>query len=459
MPRPVTARARRDVTARAYLRTLSEAIVRAQKPIRILKALNWDPSVHVRFFRKKARELPEPEYPPLDFDPKAKVAEFREIRRRIRGRNAVEAVLRRRCDEFIHVVQLLETRGTKRFFHHSVQLYGEPRRAFADSGVDNLQIAQLWASRALRPGHAVEPRDLTADQALEIIRGLVVPTLGDAVRLKVSRRLTADAAAGATSIAVRKDALFSARQARALAHHEGLWHVLTSLNGYDQPVLTVLGVGLAGFATAQEGGGVVSEYLSGNLAADRLRELGERALAVDMAAQGADYLDVFRYLAHRFGAEKASQMTERVFRGGVLEGGAPFTKDAIYQRGYCRVFNFVRHAVEHAELNLLLAFFCGKMSLEDAPLVAALMEDGLVAPPRYLPLWAQDLDGLGAHVTHSLTMSRFDLGKVSRYYERVAAKHETGLANWEEELSARSVEELAEIAETDDGAVPRRAKG
>src|SRR2546430_964455 len=83
----------------------------------------------------------------------------------------------------------------------------------------------------------------------------------------------------------------------ALAEHEGLWHVLTSLNGYEQPVLTVLGVGLARFATSQEGGGVVAEYLSGNMSSDRLRELGERAIAIDMAAQGANYLEVFRYLA------------------------------------------------------------------------------------------------------------------------------------------------------------------
>ena len=190
---------------------------------------------------------------------------------------------------------------------------------------------------------------LGAEDAAKVIADTVRPTLGDACRIKVSARLTADAAAGATSIAVRKDARFSLRQAHALAHHEGLWHVLTSLNGYAQPVLTVLGVGLAQFATSQEGGGIVAEYLSGNLGQDRFRKLGERALIVDMAAQGADYLEVFGHLRHRFSQEKAAQMAERVYRGGVLSGGAPFTKDAIYQRGYCRVFNFIRHALEAGE--------------------------------------------------------------------------------------------------------------
>jgi uncharacterized protein (TIGR02421 family) len=295
----------------------------------------------------------------------------------------------------------------------------------------------------------VDPRTLTADDAAEIIRGIVAPVLGDACRVKISKRLTADAAAGATSLSVRRDARFSPRQARALAHHEGLWHVLTSLNGFDQPVLKVLGVGLARFSTSQEGGGTIAEFLSGNMAADRLRELGERALAVDLAAQGADYLALVRDLARRFPEEKAAQMCERIFRGGVLTGGAPFTKDAIYQRGYCRVFNFLRHSVEHGDFALLQAFFCGKMSVDDAPLVEALIAEGLVMAPKYLPPWASDLEHLGAHVTHSLTMSRFDVGRVSRYYEKLSARHEAGLGEWQADVKARG--EAAPPANDPDG--------
>ncbi len=425
---------------RTYLRRLSDALVHAQRPIRILKALNWPDEVHRRFFRQKARELPRPEVRPLDYDPRDKVAQLESLRRKIRGRNPIEQALRRKCDEFVEVVRMLQARGTKRFYAHSVRLYGEPRRVFQDSGVDNLEIARLWATRPYRPGSPMEPRPLSAREALAVVQSITAPILGERCRLKISRRLTADAAAGATSVAVRAEARFSHRQARALAHHEGLWHVLTSLNGYDQPVLTVLGVGLAGFATSQEGGGVVAELLSGNMTAERLRELGERALSVDLVAQGADYLELFRYLSHRFSPEKAAQLCERVFRGGVLTGGAPFTKDAIYQRGYCRVFNFLRHTVENGETSLFEAFFAGKMSVDDTPFIDALMHEGLVAPPRLLPPWAADQEGLGAQIVHSLTMSRFDLGKVSRYYEKLVQKHRGGLGNWEAGLTARGVD-------------------
>lgn len=437
------------MNARESLRRLSDEIVRAQKPIRILSAINWNRQVHERFLRSGAQELPQPTYRPLTFDSKDKIREFQEIRSRLRGRNPLERLLRKRCDEFVDVVRMLESRGTKRFFTYSVRIYGEPRSAFIDSGVDNLQVAQLWANRAVGPEVKEERRRLEAEQAAAIIAKLVRPVLGDACRVRVSATLTADAAAGATSIAVRKDAKFSRRQARALAHHEGMWHVLTSVNGYAQPVLTVLGVGLSGFATAQEGGGVVSEYLSGNLSANRLRELGERALIVDMAASGADFIEVYRYLLERFPEPKAAQLAERVFRGGVVSGGAPFTKDAIYQRGYCRVFNFIRHAVETRDLASLRAFLCGKMSLEDAPLMAALMEEGIVAPPKYVPPWAKQLDALSAQVMHSLTMTRFDLGKVSRYYDQISATQTRGVEGWEAEYDGRRVEELERVAAAD----------
>ncbi len=53
------------------LRRYSDAIVAAQRPIKILKAINWDPAVHERFFRQGATALPRPEYPPLGYDPEA----------------------------------------------------------------------------------------------------------------------------------------------------------------------------------------------------------------------------------------------------------------------------------------------------------------------------------------------------------------------------------------------------
>jgi uncharacterized protein (TIGR02421 family) len=400
---------------REYLRRISDAVLHAQRPIRVLRAINWGPKVHERFFRHGARELPRPEYPPLGFEPEAKVRELRQIRRQIRGTNPVEDLLRRKCDEFIAVTHLLAARGTRRFYDLSRRIYGDPRDRFPDHNVDNLGIARMWASR---PRARDEELVYSAEDAAGRVAEICNPLLGGHVKVVVRTRLTANAAAGATTITLRKGARFSERQVMALAHHEGLWHVLTSMNGYRQPVLPVLGVGLPRHTESQEGGGIVSEFLTGHITDERYIELGERTIAIDMAARGADFLEVYRYLLARFPPEKAALMSERVFRGGLVEGGAPFTKDAAYQRGYCRTFNFIRAALEGRDVDLVRAFLAGKMSVDDAELVRDLIEEGLCVGPVFLPEWFIDVDRLNAICTHSVTMNRFSLPSVTRYYAR-----------------------------------------
>jgi uncharacterized protein (TIGR02421 family) len=399
----------------AELRRISDAIVHAQRPIRVLRSINWGPRVHERFFKAGARELPSPEYPALGFDARAKVKELRALRRSIRGRNPVEELLRRKCEEFALVAEMLAARGTKRFYEISRRVYGDPRDRFPDHHVDNLAIARLWASR---PRARDEELALGADEASARVAEICNPYLGGHVKVVVTSRLTANAASGATHVSLRKGARFSERQVRALAHHEGLWHVLTSVNGLRQPVLTVLGVGLPRHLESQEGAGIVAEYLTGNITDERYIELGERTIAIDMAARGADFLEVYRYLLARFPPEKAALMSERVFRGGLVEGGAPFTKDAAYQRGYCRAWNFIRAALDQRDVDLVRAFVAGKMSVDDAELVRDLVDEGLCVGPVYLPEWFIDIDRLNAIATHSVTMNRFSVPSVARYYAR-----------------------------------------
>jgi uncharacterized protein (TIGR02421 family) len=399
----------------AELRRLSDAILHAQRPIRVLRSINWGPRVHGRFFRAGARELPRPEYPALGFDPRAKVKELGALRRTIRGRNPVEELLRRKCEEFALVAEMLAARGTRRFYEISRRVYGDPRDRFPDHHVDNLAIARVWASR---PRARDEELTLSARQAAARVAEICKPYLGGHVKVSVTHRLTANAAAGATHVSLRKGARFSERQVRALAHHEGLWHVLTSVNGRRQPVLTILGVGLPRSLESQEGAGIVAEYLTGNITDERYIELGERTIAIDMAARGADFLEVYRYLLARFPPERAALTSERVFRGGLVEGGAPFTKDAAYQRGYCRAFNFIRAALDRRDVELVRAFLAGKMSVDDAELVRDLVEDGVCVGPVFLPEWFIDIDRLNAIATHSVTMNRFSMPSVARYYAR-----------------------------------------
>ena len=58
------------------------------------------------------------------------------------------------------------------------------------------------------------------------------------------------------------------------------------------------------------------------------------------------------------------------------------------------------------------------MSVDDAELVRDLIEEGICVGPVYLPEWFQDIDRLNALSTHSVTMNRFSLPSVARYYAR-----------------------------------------
>ncbi len=88
-----------------------------------------------------------------------------------------------------------------------------------------------------------------------------------------------------------------------------------------------------------------SEFVSGTLELDRLRRLADRTLAVHMVCEGADFIELYRWFLERSPSpEQAFESTRRIFRGGPLEGGAPFTKDCGYLSGLLAVLTFVRAA-------------------------------------------------------------------------------------------------------------------
>jgi len=69
-------------------------------------------------------------------------------------------------------------------------------------------------------------------------------------------------------------------------------------------------------------------------------------------------------------------------------------------------------------VDLVRAFLAGKMSVDDAELLRDLIDEGTAVGPVYLPEWFIDIDRLNAIATHSVTMNRFSLPSVTRYYAR-----------------------------------------
>ncbi|HEY1067619.1 MAG TPA: tyrosine/phenylalanine carboxypeptidase domain-containing protein, partial [Pirellulales bacterium] len=91
------------------IRELSDRLVEAQRPIRILDAIKWDASIQQAFFAGGCRENPpvDVEYyrgRPLAFDPVKLREEFslieREVVRKLGQFNPVGHIIRRMCREY-----------------------------------------------------------------------------------------------------------------------------------------------------------------------------------------------------------------------------------------------------------------------------------------------------------------------------------------------------------------------
>ena len=148
-----------------------------------------------------------------------------------------------------------------------------------------------------------------------------------------------------------------------LINHEALLHVATTLNGRMQKSMPVLGANYGSLTKTQEGLAVFAEFITGSVDVKRMRRLSDRVIAIDMAINGADFIEVFRFFLERSDTKtQAFESTRRVFRGGLNSGGAPFTKDIVYLDGLIRVHNFFRAAVSSGKEDVSKLIFITKAS-------------------------------------------------------------------------------------------------
>ncbi len=426
---------------------LAGRIVEAQKPIRVLQALRWDDSVEEQFLKAKQRELPKIDaayYANVDlgFDAKAKTDEFealaRDIERALGEEDAIGQVMLATALEYRDVVRMLSARGTPTFYEWSRKLYGSPKDKFPDGRSTVRGLGQVlygllttvdeWVDRSAHramPGLPKEyERTLDAAEAARRLGERLATFFGDTrVSVEADDGILADAAAGSDYVKVRRGAKFSERDVDVLEVHEGWVHVATSLNGQAQPVAKWLAKGPPRTAAVQEGLAALLEMFTFRTYPRRARRLNDRVLAVDKAEDGANFLDVFEWFrTEGYEEEECFHNTRRVFRGGVVSGGAPFTKDACYCKGIVLNYAFIRSAVQHGRIDLVPFLFVGKVAHEDVPVLARRVSDGVVRPPRYVPPMFRDLNGLAIWMAHSTFFCELGGAAIAEHYARIFAR-------------------------------------
>ncbi len=389
------------------IRTAASQLRAAESSVRVLRTLSWPRSVREKFFAQGARELPEISYPQFDAEPVRE--QLRNARRNIDGDSPIAEWLHRTADTIGCAADLLSSTGTPEFLEHGAQIFGLPTTEHG--GVSTLTMAKtvdtLCGELSGLDLGAPSPACHLADAVADRMRTACVKRFGGlAPEVVVVDELSANALAGPRRIQIRRDACFTDRDVQQLIQHEAFIHVCTALNGRQQTDLPILAASHPGTTRTQEGLAVFAEFMSATLDPDRFRRLADRVLAVQMSIERADFLEVYRYFRARGISEGQSfENARRVFRGGVLTGGSPFTKDVVYLDGFLRVTNFLRAVAAEGRLDCLLLLFCGKLDIEDIPALAQLTQLGLCRPPLFLPPWASDRRFLVTYLTYSRVLN------------------------------------------------------
>jgi uncharacterized protein (TIGR02421 family) len=399
---------------------ISSILYSASQPVRILSHLDWGSEVKQQFFANNAKELPKVNYPA--FDPNKTLSLVKEARD-LMGDSDIDKWLKRISIRLEFGALMMAFVDTKKFYEFSQILYGKPTNPFTDGKSTPLELANTFdkqiSSYASYDFGSPAPACYLASDIATQMQAAVVKMFGtDAPQVEIVDELSANALANPKLIRIRRTACFTDLDAQQLINHEAHIHVATSINGLNQPHLKILAAGHPGTTKTQEGLAVFSEYITNSIDLDRLRRLADRILAIQMSIEGADFLDVYRYFLDRIGDEsQAYENSRRVFRGGILTGGAPFTKDGVYLEGLIRVHNFLKAIAANGRADCLKLLFCGKLDIDDIPVLYKLEEMGLCQLPKYLPPWVEDSRYLLAYLTCSEFLNKMDMPKVYSHYD------------------------------------------
>ncbi len=408
------------------LKGAARLLLEAEDRLPVLRTLNWDRAVSDAFFAAGASRLPVVDYPSIDAAPVLEC--IGAARSMIDGSSPVHQWLLRFAAVTAETAALLSTIATPAFHAHSLALYGGPASPIADGKRTALDLARrlddLLAD--LEGGMKLEPPEILSADDIKTRLDESLPAYfgADAPRVDVTMNVSGKAAAGRDYIKLRKDALFSDLDVTQLLQHEAFVHIATGKNGEAQENFPILAESYPGNAKTQEGLAVFAEFISGALDPRRFRRLADRVIAIDMAERGADFIEIFNFFRDRGVRDapfEAFENARRVFRGGVLSGGAPFTKDSIYLGGLLEVHNFLRAAVRTGDADFIRLLFVGKIDLDDLGAMKMLREEGLISPPRFMPPWASDLRYLLSYLAYSTFLNEISLKDVIARYEPLLA--------------------------------------
>ena len=254
----------------------------------------------------------------------------------------------------------------RKFYYNSLKSFGTPTERDLDNAKFILRFDDNDFHEEMLPMYSVEEAKAFFEEYSK--------RYDFKYNLKFSTNISAAAMVqnNSQTLLLRKNHKFSLNQLKVLTNHEIGVHMVTTFNAINQP-LKIFSNGFPNNVETQEGLAVYSEYMSGCLTINRLKELAYRVIAVDTLNKGYSFSDTFDmlYNQYKLNRDKAFTITLRVHRGG------GFTKDHLYLSGINKVY---KYAKKGGDLDILLT---GKVSLEYKNTISQLQKMGLANTSTY----------------------------------------------------------------------------
>ncbi|MEZ4406285.1 MAG: DUF1704 domain-containing protein [Polyangiales bacterium] len=419
-------RAMRSVESlRAMLKSVDDA-VRGDRRVKVLAALAWPREVEERFFAKGCDEVPKVTYAVDREALEARAKALDAVADGIDGDDPVAEWLRSVVGSYRDANLMLAAVGTRGFHARSTALYGSASSRF-HGGITNAELAEHILDRVKVHGWDSDlgpaPERLDAEALAAALKARVAEEHpGMKLDVVIDDDLAAKVVAGRTRVRVRRGATFAPDEAAGLYHHEVETHALSAQNGAAQAEATFLRGGGPRSTRAQEGLAVYAELHHNALSVERLERLARRVKLVAMAESGADFVELFRYLTGLGEAPRDAWLdAQRVCRGGLATGGAPYTKDAAYLAGLLDVQAFLSAVTRGGFRDEMELLVCGRIALDDLHALVVLQQAGLIARPRFVPSWLRRWETLLARFAFVSFVADVDLAPTRERYAALVA--------------------------------------
>jgi uncharacterized protein (TIGR02421 family) len=414
------------------------------KRTKLLDTLQWPKRVEEQFFAESARKLPVVEYAVDRGAAQTAIRDLRALIRELDQQDPVQQWLARIADSYADGNRLLLAAGTKEFHAISTEVYGGPRSLF-DADTTNLDLAEHLKKRMSgereeappppstpgetpRRGASKAGDDNDSDEPLDaqaFARALEeqANAINMPIKVVVDDDLCSRVIAGRERVRVREGAKFRRSDVLGVFVHEIETHALTAQNGAAQPLLPFLAKGGPRSTRTQEGLAVFAEFDVRSLTVPRMRGISLMVRMVAAAEDGASFLDLYRMRREQGLSERnAFSSAMRVCRGGLVGGGAPFTKDAAYLAGFTEVYSFLQLAARGGARDIALLLIAGRIALEDLSVLYELRRRGILKPPAHVPRWLAAWDRLLPVFAFTSFLGEINLRQVARKHRDILAR-------------------------------------